>query len=439
MSMNTNQPLVNSETGLDSSSMSSIQRAIQLSEKDRMQLQFGFEHEAYEMATTFLWKKTLDSLKKQLGLIGMPFVSELLGKVGSDELVDYREIPDFDALRLAEELGLLTGPSAFRLKTAMDLVNYYASSNGDEIGETIEMNKAEAVTVLLACVNGVLSNERLEAALDFKGFRDDLEARTMGRDDEYIKKFSSMPYFYLRTAVSLLVSIIKKDSGAQLENALANANLIIPLIWDKLRLNERFLIGRCYADLYSDGKNTALSGVKKVLLKVKGFDYVPEDLRSRAFISAADQIIKVHYSFDNFYFEPAAISTLSKMGSVIPTPALFSCISAVLCVYLGNQHGISYAAQEPAMKIIDSISHDRWLFYLKNCLSSDDRILLKLMMNSPIERWTDLFSRIIEEGDLNMLGNSKVNKLMTATIEKEYQKIMFIAKSIYEEMGYSAR
>jgi hypothetical protein len=43
-------------------------------------------------------------------------------------------------------------------------------------------------------------------------------------------------------------------------------------------------------------------------LKVKGFDFVPGDLRSSAFIEAANEIPEAHGGLNNFYNEPVAMS-----------------------------------------------------------------------------------------------------------------------------------
>lgn len=428
ITISTHGGVVNTDTS------SLIKQALQLSEKEQNQILKGVQDGSYEMATSYLWKKTTESLKKQLSCLGMPFISELLGKIGADELLDYREISDYDSLRLAEELGFLTGPSAFRLKQASDSVGYFSSSEAQDAGAS--MNLADAATILYACVTGVLSNEKIDAALDFRKFRDDIEGRPMSQEEDFIQKFSTMPYFYLRTTVRILTSVIKKDSGAQLENALANGNLIVPLIWKDLHAEERFLIGRCYSDLYSDGKSKALSGVKKILLSVKGFDYVPEDTRSRSFIKAANHIIEVHYSMNNFYFEPAAVKALMEMGSVIPTPALSSCLSAVLCVKLGNTYGHSYDAQAYADSILKTISSSRWEFYFKDLLPSDNRILAKLMSDKPTIRWIELFDTLGVLEELTV-ENKDVSFLISATIKKRPEMIKIRAKELYMRLGGS--
>ena len=409
-----------------------IGRALQLSEKEKDQIFKGLQDGSYEMATSYLWKKTTESLKKQISCLGMSFISELLGKTGADELLDYREISDYDSLRLAEELGFLSGPSAFRLKQASDSVGYYSSSDAQDAGAS--MNKLDAASILIACVEGVLSKEKIDAALDFKKFRSDIEGRPMSSEEDFIQKFSTMPYFYLRTTVRILTSVIRKDSGAQLENALANGNLIIPLIWMDLHAEERFLIGRCYSDLYSDGNSKALSGVKKILLAVKGFDYVPEDTRSRAFIKAANHIIDVHFSMNNYYLEPAAVKALLEMGNVIPTPALSSCLSAVLCVKLGNSYGFSYDAQAYADAVIKTITSTRWEYYLNNFLSSDNRVLAKLMLDKPILRWIELINSI---GVLKEVAvtNKDISVLMEVTIKNRPELIKTRARDLYMRLG----
>jgi len=79
----------------------------------------------------------------------------------------------------------------------------------------------------------------------------------------------------------------RKNVGATLEHTLANINVLVPAIWHNLRDSGRWQIGHCYAEAYSDGKTTVVGGLKSALLKVKGFDYVPENLRSDTFVKAA--------------------------------------------------------------------------------------------------------------------------------------------------------
>ena len=144
---------------------------------------------------------------------------------------------------------------------------------------------------------------------------------------------------------------------------MANANLIIPKIWPNLKHPEKWQFGRAYSELFTDGQTKASSGLKKVLLKVKGFDFVPEDLRSTSFIKVANELLVAHEGMNNFYNEPAVIRTLNNMGSVIPIPAFPICMTATLCVRMGNTYGVSNAAQGYATEVLKRTTYDRWMYF----------------------------------------------------------------------------
>ena len=88
------------------------------------------------------------------------------------------------------------------------------------------------------------------------------------------------------------------------------------------------------AELVAEGRRTASSGLKKALLKVRGFDFVPENLRSSAFAAAAQKVLEAHDGFNNFYNEPAPMERLAALGSSIPMPAFKSAMTAVMAVRL---------------------------------------------------------------------------------------------------------
>jgi len=230
----------------------------------------------------------------------------------------------------------------------------------------------------------------LEGAIGFAKFRQELETRAFGAQDLEIESLKRSPYFFQRTTLRVLTALARTAQGAQLENVLANANVVIPALWDGLRKPDRWLIGRAYAEVHSEGRTTATSGLRKALLQVKGFDYVPEDLRSRTFLAAASELQSTHFGMNNFYNEPAAIRKLESLGTTIPTPALAECITAILCVKLGNRWGVSWSAQPYADRLLARLTDSRWAYYANECLPGDEVILGKLIDEAIVERWISL-------------------------------------------------
>jgi hypothetical protein len=410
---------------------------LQLSKKDQIQIVRTFNEGSYEMVSTYIWTKAILSLKAQLGKMGISFIAEMLDRPDINEYSNLQQaISELEAIRLAEELGVINGTAAFRLRQAMETVSHFNRPDLDE-SEEEELTEDEAKTIIRSCIQGVLGYNKIEAAIDFKHFRSDLEAVTFRDDSPYLLKLIQSPYFFHRTTLRILLSLVKSTTGAQLENALANTNLIIPLIWTSLKHPEKYQVGRTYSELFADGKTKASSGLKQLLLKVKGFDFVPEDLRSSSFIKAANEVLTAHEGINNFYNEPVPTNALSRMGSVIPIPAFPACITAILSVRLGNKWGVSHAAQDSALNIIKTVSRDRWVYFFNECLSSNDRILYKLTLNNPSSRWMELFKKEMIDEILPQITNRDSVNILKFTRDNKQEKINKIALEMYSKLGYS--
>jgi hypothetical protein len=245
-----------------------------------------------------------------------------------------------------------------------------------------------------------------------------------------IVKLHSSPYFFVRTAISILLSLFKTGKGAQLEHAARNALLIIPRFWGQLKAPERWQVGQAYAMEFSEGRKDSVKGIHAVLLAVKGFDYVPENLRSTTFLQVASSVISAHQGLNNFYNEPGPMRELSSLGTSIPGPALAACMTAVLCVKLGNFYGTSWAAQPYADKVINSLSKDRWLFYLNERFEEDRLILSKLRDEAPQKNWIALVGQL--QLDPAKISGREVKALVSATNAGDQGRVHSISQRMFK-------
>ena len=117
---------------------------------------------------------------------------------------------------------------------------------------------------------------------------------------------------------------------------------------------------------------------------------------------------------NNFYNELAPVKHLANLGTTIPTPALSACISALLCVYLGNSYGTSNSARPEAKRLLDQLTPDRWEYYLNHVLPSDMKILNKLLSERPRHIW---INDVVIKYSLDKLTikNITVNRLIQAS------------------------
>ncbi|QEH31714.1 hypothetical protein OJF2_01790 [Aquisphaera giovannonii] len=362
-----------------------------LSPRDQKSIVAGFNSGSYEMVATFVWAKAAATLKKQLATLGMEFVGEMLCR---NDLFDNSDpstsISDYEALSLAEDLGMVTPTQAMRLNQSLVLVTHFA--NIEYTGDSSEeMVKEEAIVLLKNCITSILGKPKFETAIRFVEFRKSLAERSFNSSDAQVQSLIDSPYFFIRTTVSILLSLVKTEKGAPLEHAVGNTILIIPSVWQKLKTSEKWQIGQAYAEVNAAGNRPATIGLKKALTAVHGFDYVPESLRSNTFNEAASRVLMAHFGINNFYNEVAPMSNLASLGTTIPKPAFARCMEATLAVWLGNAYGESWGAIEHATALLGKLRTEQWEYYINECFPRDRVVLSKLSSDrKPTIRWTEL-------------------------------------------------
>lgn len=405
------------------------QAARALSTRDQRQIVTAFQSEAYEMMAGFVLNKALSQLKRQLASLGMEFVGEMLGRqdLNADSLPTV-SISNYEAIHLARELGIINSTDAKRLTQHLELLAHFDSLNVSD-AEFEEMHRDEALSFLRTCVNSVLGREGSFAPIEFVQFRSALESRTFKASDEEIQALSAAPYFFKRTTLSILISAMKTRSGAQFEHALGNIVVVVPVLWPHLRDAEKWSFGQSYAEVVAAGNSAAVLALKKALTAVRGFDYVPETLRSQTFSAAASDVINVHTAMNNFYNEPAAIAALAKLGTTIPWPAFPISMSAILAVFMGNSYGIAWSAEAEAKSLLQRLTANQWEYYLNACLPNDELILQKLAWyDKPRDRWialVELFALAEKPA-----RSKRVQQLLKASTSRSHPKIQAVANEM---------
>lgn len=388
------------------------EHAIQLNTRDRRQIVSAFNSGHYEMGLHFLWLKTISALKRELENVGIRLLGEMLGRTDvseDDEIEDL--LTTLETIHLSEELGVISQTDALRLRQTNEFINHF---NNLGSSENEEIDKSEAVSSMKRCVIAVLARPQLTIATKFVEFRESLESENLANNQAKLDDLLASPYFFWKLTIEILMSSAKDSQGAKLEHCLANANALLPKLWPNLLEKEKWHVGKTYAEVYAAGRSTATAGLKKLLMKVQGFDFVPETLRSNTFIKAAEAVLRAHDGMNNFYNEVAPTRNLAQLGTSIPAPALPACLTALLSVVLGNQYGESWEAKPVAAKVLSNLSKDRWQYYLNQVLPSDHAILYKLAnFDSPRSNWVQ---DIVKDYLLDVeVDNQTVSKLIEIT------------------------
>lgn len=358
-----------------------------LSSKDANKIVKAFDNELYDMAAEYIWSRTINTLKKNIMKFGEEFVAEMLDR---PDISSVEDISEYEVITLSADLGFINQTAKIEFMQFSEIIQHYMSNEDPD--EAFPLTKVS--DIVRSCVKHVLGFEKVEYEISFVSFRNRLRTEYIIEGHEIYTQLKLAPYFYKRTVFKTMMNLAKttRDS-AEREIILNNMITIFVEIWSALSSEEKWVIGRSYAQCLSDGDNKLLIALKSVLLKVKGFDYVPENLRSNTYIIAAKDLLSAHQGMNNFYNEPSKAKYLAQMGNSIPAPAFGNCMTAVLACKLGNSYGISWDAQTYLDEILQTVSKDRWSYYLNSVLPYDRVILYKLWGDITADRWIGLVEK----------------------------------------------
>lgn len=396
-------------------------------QRDIAQIKMAFDAKLYPMAAEFTWTRAINFLKSKIMGFGRDFVLEMLGR--NDENLGDDFLTEIDVINLATDLGFINQTAKMYFIQTRETIQHFSSPS-----ITDSMDFIDSLKTTRSCVKYVLGLDQIEMEFSYNNFRDSLIQEIITVDDSVVRNLVVGPYFFKRTTVRTLLNLAKKvQEGAEKEKVLANTVTILHAMWEGLLSEDKWPVGFAYAEAVNIGKRDLVKALKSVLLKVKGFDYVPENLRSMSFIDTANKLIDTHYKYDNFYKEPAVAQQLLQMGTSIPKPALGKCMTAIIACKLGNRYGRSDNAQEYLDKILDNLIEGSWSYYINEVLPADETILYKLDSNTRmVTKWMEL----VQKYSLHEIGaqNGQVVKILKQGHEENVNGVVSAATSLISKI-----
>lgn len=392
-----------------------------LSQNEIAKIKKAYISELEDMAAEFLWSRTISVLKQNIMRFGEEFIAETLDKNPNDIK---ENISQFEVINLAFELGFINNVAKIELLHYSEIINYYICSDDPED----EFPTTKFPDLLRICIKYVLGAGKTEFEGSLTPFRDQLKSRHL--EYSICEEIRIAPYFYKKTVNKLILNLAKntKDS-AEREVILSNMVMILTDLWKDLESEDKWLIGREYAQANNEGETNLIKALRKILLNVKGFDFVPENLRSNSYIKMANQLLNAHYQYNNFYNEPVYAKQLFNMGESIPVPAIGTCMTAILACKIGNRYGVAESAQETLDSLLGKITEARWEYYISKVLPTDEVILSKLSETYSSENWGKIVEKYNLKSEMTsirevqeLLELKNIKKAAKALLEKYYSK-----------------
>ena len=420
--------LWNANTGIaiskDADTFTMLSANVMLPEKTIKALKRNYTENDYESVSEIIWDKALGILRERILSMGVELVGEM---VGLDNEAYVRELPAFEVINLATELGFIDATGKMRLTQANELVLHYRDNKVNE-----EMAKNEIETIIRACVQYILAYDDTSTSYEFSDFRNSLKREVFS--SSRLEVLKPMPYFYKKTTIRTLINLINTTEGAEYEVVATNFVSVIEAIWESLSSDDRYMIGINYSQYVNEGDSIRTGTYKYALERVRGFDYVPENLRSLSFIYAAKYLKKIHYGFNNFYNEPEAVKRLERLGTQIPRPAIKECVSACLICLSGNVYGCSDGAIDTLKKILNKLDKNAWLYYLDDCFAYDEDFLINI---SNADNRTQRWCQLVKEYELEKLNvkDGKMQEMLVKAYKQDKENTKAYVISLLKKIN----
>lgn len=402
-----------------------LELAQQLRQKEIKSYYLNYQAQNFEIVAESVWYRAVAVLREKVLGLGENFVAEM---VGVKELEYVRELPTFEVINVAAELGFINKTGRMRLKQANEIVQHYLSRDIED-----EMPQNEVDTVIRAATQYILGYDDIHMKFEYNDFRERLKTSLIEQQPETLNMLKGGPYFYKKTTIRTLINLMNEAEAGEFDIVVSNMIAIFTSIWEDLVSDDKHLIGLTYAQYQNNGDIKLIKPFKSVLLKVHGFDYVPENLRSFTFIEAGKRIMEAHNSINNFYNEGEPVRNLEKLGHIIPKPALKTCISALLMVKLGNFYGVAWSAQNDADIILDKLQREDWRYYLEKCLPNDIDILWKIGCD---DNRTQNWMNIVNKYRLHELEifNKDIKKILLYSSQNKQHVTSSVASQMYNSL-----
>jgi hypothetical protein len=282
--------------------------SIQLSEREQKAILVNFESGLYDVAAEFIWRRAISILKDRLMIFGDEFIADMLGY---EKEISIDRVSEQEIIELNYDIGFLKKSAKMELLHHSEQINMYSSRESQMI-EQVTINKNQSRTLINNCIEFVLADLTEYKTLEFTNVRDLLRSKILTADSIEVQNLLYAQYFHQRTVFRSLLNMAKTEKQEEKEFVFHNMGVIVPQIWSSLAETDKYTFGTVYAEIANTDRKEFIKAMKTILLNVRGFDYVPENLKSRSFINVAKNLMSIHNGINNFYNEPLLLNNLHR-------------------------------------------------------------------------------------------------------------------------------
>jgi hypothetical protein len=306
----------------------------------------------FDGAINYIWNATILHLRQRIKDFGLPVVAQIIQKDFEEKHL--LELQDHQLIELCLKLNLITEDGLFFLDQCRDTRNNFSAAH-PTIGK---INDREVTNFLNRCVRYALSDEASPRGVDVNSFISAIKGQrfTNGQCEVWVQRLDSTHDAQRQLLFGMVHGIYCDPSSP--EPARLNALDLCSVYHHKFSTAIKSDIINRHSDYLAKGDTSRHTASQQFFEKLGILTLLNEVERHSVISSAVQSLWDVHKGTNNFYNEPPFAERLRSLTiqGAIPETVKEQYVLTVVGCYIGNGHGISWAAEPHYEHMIQSFS-----------------------------------------------------------------------------------
>ncbi len=294
----------------------------------------------FDGAINYIWNAVILSLRSRVKKLGLPVVSQTLGKDFDDNSLN--EMMDSQLLELCYKIELLSEDGYFFLNQCRDIRNNFSSAHPS----IAQIDDRELINFISRCCKYGLTDEDVIQGVNVTDFLSAVKGHKLDEDEQSVWRQRLTETFPAQRQLLIPTMMgIYCDPNSS-ETTRINALKLTLSIRDIIDERTKSVMIEQYNKYFVKGDVEKRRAARSWFEKLSLLQLLSTSEQHSIVKNACQNLLNAHQEFNNFYNEPPFAQRLCELSSSmkIPDSIQHEYVFTILMCYVGNPYGVSHSA-----------------------------------------------------------------------------------------------
>ena len=346
----------------------------------------------FDAALNYLWNETVSELRRRVSNYDLAYFYEIAvpspdRRKHLSSIDDLVNVDDVDLLRAALQIGLISTTGHAQLDHIRFMRNYASAAHPNQV----ELTGLQLASWLETCIREVITLPYDTITAETKRLLSNIKTDRIDPSDVVgiTAFFVDLPPARADALAAGLFGLYVDPSRSPV--VADNVRLLWDDLWPFVGEEARQGFGLRYGRYVASADIDQAKAARELLDLAGGVAYIPEKERAVEVDAALDALLAAHKGWNNFNTEPSparAVATLIGERGEIPGAVEQKYLRVLVDVFLGNNFGVSWAAQSVYADLLERLSSSQAGLALR--AFTDPTISVKLWSTVGQKQWSAL-------------------------------------------------